>query len=533
VQWGKYGIQYYFSSIRINSKPPLRINYSLVFLFTATLMILTAPLAVTAGTVSILSDELKWQMVFISSAPACSNYHYQMMQTYYDVVVEYLKLYQVENDSYDPLCITEKKYYSEYESPDDLALIIIVYDDDLGQKELHANKMGGLYTHSGIDRTQNHAIIICDCSNFYYSSPVWILSHELSHFVLYYNDLEMSVIEDMIHANDVKYDQCLEDSTVCKSNAIKMQAGPGGYLYSVMPIYESAIGTNAEKLTTTDNSSLILSDVSKILTKWWTSDIISDEHYSNIIGYLVDSDVISSHESTELILTDGPLDDVVKWDELLEEITPTYWDREQKVDNDSKQFLSIIPSNLRTNDEKLISEDVTSGLPEWFKETASWWAQDKITDKEFKKSVEYLVKEGILRPHTSNVFQNLADNAESLRYVQAIEAPSPESLVDAVNESTAESETIFTVDTKGIQGLIDFVNSMTDSGDLKERDGTRLMKNLDTAVTAFDIGKINNGCSNLENYFTVVNYLTDTNKIVQELGQTLIDAGDEVRLDSC
>ena len=152
---------------------------------------------------------------------------------------------------------------------------------------------------------------------------------------------------------------------------------------------------------------------------------------------------------------------------------------------------------------------------------------------EFKKNIEYLVKEGIIESHSSNVFQNLADKAESLRYVQAIEAPSPESPVDAVNESIVESETIFTVDTKGIQGLIDFVNSMTDSGDLKERDGTRLMKNLDTAVTSFDIGKINNGCSNLENYFTVVNYLTDTNKIVQELGQTLIDAGDEVRLDSC
>jgi len=53
-------------------------------------MILTAPLAVTAGTVSILSDELKWQMVFISSAPACSNYHYQMMQTYYDLTIHYV-----------------------------------------------------------------------------------------------------------------------------------------------------------------------------------------------------------------------------------------------------------------------------------------------------------------------------------------------------------------------------------------------------------------------------------------------------------
>jgi len=532
VHWGKYGVQSNESLIGIYSKLQFRINISFVFLFTVTLMILSTPLAVSDIFANPESDELKWQMVFISSVSACSNYHHQMMNTYYDVVEEYLKLYQVENNSYDPFCITEEKYYSEYENPDDISLIIFVYDEDLGQKELHANNMGGLYTHSGIDRTQNHAIVICDCSNFYYSTPVWILSHELSHFVLYYNDFEMSVIEDLIHANDVKYDQCLEDSTVCKSNAIKMQAGPGGYLYSVMPIYEPAVGINTKKQTT-DNTSPILSDVSKILTKWWATDIISDVQYSNIIGYLVDSDVISSHEDTKLILTDGPLDDSITWDVLLEETVPKYWAHEQKVVDDSKAFLTIIPSNMIAKDEKLISEDVTIGIPEWFRETANWWALDEITDKEFKKSVEYLVKEGVLRPHTSNVFQNLADKAESLGYVQTIQEPNPESPIDVANESTVESKTIFKVDTKGIQGLIDFVNSMTDSGDLRERDGTRLMKNLDTAVTAFDIGKIDNGCSNLENYFTVVNYLADTNKIVQELEQTLIDAGDDIKLDSC
>jgi len=205
-------------------------------LFIATALLLSSPFAINdafAIKAFVIDDsfdnnppdEFKWKMVFISSASACSNYHYQMLQTYSDAAGEYLKLYQVENDSYPTTCITEEKYYSEYENPDDVDLIIIVLDEDLGQKELHANKMGGLYTHSGIDRTQNHVIIICDCSNFYYSSPVWILSHEISHFVLYYNDFEMSVIEDLIHANDVKYDQCLEDSTVCKSNAIKMQAG--------------------------------------------------------------------------------------------------------------------------------------------------------------------------------------------------------------------------------------------------------------------------------------------------------------------
>ena len=497
-------------------------------------MILSTPFAVNDAFANSESDELRWKMVFISSDSACSNYHYQMMHTYYDVANEYLTLYNVAHDSYDPLCITEEKYYAEYDNPDDLSLIIFVYDENLGQRELHGNKMGGLYTHSGIDRTQNHAIVVCDCPNFQYSTPVWILSHELSHFVLYYKDFEMSVIEDLIHSNDEKYDQCLQDSTTCNSNTIKMQAGPGGYAYSVMPIYEPAVKAKTVKQTN-DNSSLILSDVSKIITKWWATDRISDAEYSNAIGYLVDSDVLSSHEDTQIILTDGPLDDAQTWDELLEEITPTYWASEQKTDVDSKSFLSILPKNMIAKEEKFTSEDAVNGLPVWFKENAAWWAQNEVSDKEFQKSVEFLVKEGVLRPHSSSVFQNLAENAQLVKNIPSVEVSVSETPSDEspVPENLIDSEKEFEVNTEDIQGLIDFVNSMTISGDLKERDGTRLIKNLDTAVTAFDLEKIENGCSNLENYFVVVDYLIDTKKVVQELGQSLIDAGEIIRIDSC
>lgn len=495
-------------------------------------MIFTTPLAVNDVLANPTPNELRWQMLFISSDSACSNYHYQMMHTYYDVAEEYLKLYQIKNDSYEPLCITEEKYYLEYENPDDVALIIFVYDENLGQKELHGNKMGGFYSHSGIDRTQNHAIVVCDCPTFDYSSPVWILSHEISHFVLYYKNFEMSVIEDLIHSNDVKYDQCLESSVSCKSNTLKMQAGPGGYQYSVMPIYEPAVKIKSVTQTN-ENTSPVLSDISKIITKWWATDRITDAEYSNAIGFLVDSDVISSHEETELFLTDGPLDDSKTWDEMLEEITPTYWDREQETSSDSKSFLSIIPSNMIANDEEFFEEDITDGLPEWFKDTAAWWAKDEIADKEFKKSVEYLVKEGVLRPHASNVFQNLAENSESLVFEQAINEPDTKIPSDTSIESKDITENNFIIETEGIQGLVDFVNSMVESEDLKERDGSRLMKNLDSAVSAFSTEKYENGCNNLENYFTVVNYLIDTNKVVKQLGQTLTDAGDVIKIDSC
>jgi len=560
MQWGKYGVQNKFSSIRIDLKLPFRINIYFVFLFIATAMLLASPLVINdafAIKVTIINDafdnnspnELKWQMVFISSAPACSNYHYQMMYTYYDVALQYLKMYELENISYDPLCITEKKYLSNYENPSDLDLLILVYDKNLGEKELHANQMGGLYTHSGTDRTQNHVIIICDCSNFGYSAPSWILSHELSHFILYYEDFEMTVIESLIHVNDAKYDQCLKESTTCKSSSIKMQAGPGGYFYSVMPIYQPAVGLQTQnEVSIGDAKSPISLGLSKIITLWWATDIISDEQYSNAIGYLVDSNVISSHDDSELILTDDPLDNVVTWEQMMEETTPTYWAHEQKSGDDSMPYLSKIPSNMISNDKNLLSV----GLPEWFKETAALWGQDKITDKDFNNNIEYLVKKGIIESQSSSVFQVLVDKSESIPASPSIQSPtyeqnSVESLtqepvseepsvisIESVTEteenipveSVTETEENIPVEIEGVHELVEFVNSIPDIDN-------RVMQNLEPAVIAFDDGKINDACNNLENFFIILEYLIGSNKIDQSLGQSLIAEGEIIKLELC
>src|SRR3989304_5866367 len=69
-------------------------------------------------------------------------------------------------------------------------------------------KLGGLYAHSGLDKNLNHVIIVCDCSNFYYSDPAWTLSHELSHFVLYSLNYNSEVIETLVHRYDNTYDKC-------------------------------------------------------------------------------------------------------------------------------------------------------------------------------------------------------------------------------------------------------------------------------------------------------------------------------------
>jgi len=37
-------------------------------------------------------------------------------------------------------------------------------------------------------------------------------------------------------------------------------------------------------------------------------------------------------------------------------------------------------------------------MPDWFKTTIQWWVDGEISDDEFKRSVDFLRDEGLLRP---------------------------------------------------------------------------------------------------------------------------------------
>jgi len=265
--------QFILYSSESNSHKTLTKITSVFMILTVTLLLIST-LTTNNAFATHLSDDLKWQVVFISSNPGCGNYEYNMMNLYNDITANYLDLYDLNNLEYDPLCMSDKKYQSEYETPLDLDLIILVYDKNLGESELHTNELGGFYAHSGIDRTRNHAIVLCDCSNFYYSNPVWILSHELSHFALYYQDYEMDVIEKAIHSSDKRYDQCLEVyDEGCSRVSIKLNAVEGGYSYSVMPLYQPAIKNSGTSSTNSNQISGAVLDLSKMITKWWSSDV--------------------------------------------------------------------------------------------------------------------------------------------------------------------------------------------------------------------------------------------------------------------
>ena len=40
---------------------------------------------------------------------------------------------------------------------------------------------------------------------------------------------------------------------------------------------------------------------------------------------------------------------------------------------------------------------VASGVPDWVKNNAKWWADGQISDGDFVKGIQYLVKQGIIQ----------------------------------------------------------------------------------------------------------------------------------------
>ena len=62
---------------------------------------------------------------------------------------------------------------------------------------------------------------------------------------------------------------------------------------------------------------------------------------------------------------------------------------------------SVIVSLLALSVIGLMIPNAFADVPEWVKNTAGWWADDKISEEEFVNAIEYLVKENIIEVNVS------------------------------------------------------------------------------------------------------------------------------------
>lgn len=187
------------------------------------------------------SDTLTYHLVYITHNKSCYNYDIQIMNKYNEITTHYLTGYGLQHFYYDPLCISEKKFES-YQKPKYLDILIIVYSKSLGREVLHENNIGGFFRWINESDKQELRIEVCDCPSFKYGDPVWVLSHELSHFALFYLGFGPEAYVDWVHNNQAIYYQYCKNGDYRDSHCppIFMKLEGSSYDYSVMVIPEEA-----------------------------------------------------------------------------------------------------------------------------------------------------------------------------------------------------------------------------------------------------------------------------------------------------
>jgi len=57
-----------------------------------------------------------------------------------------------------------------------------------------------------------------------------------------------------------------------------------------------------------------------------------------------------------------------------------------------KERIIVLPSTPESSSTGEVTE-----IPPWIKNTAGWWAQGQVSDKEFVAAMQFLIKEGIIK----------------------------------------------------------------------------------------------------------------------------------------
>jgi len=329
-----------------------------------------------------IQEEVTWQLVVISSEPACSVSHYYMVEKYNEITLKYLDLYKLFHGSYPPECFTEDDFIEEYIKPYDLDLLILVFDKEKGMADLHTYNTGGLYIHQGNDLSTNHNIIICDCPNFKYSDPVWILSHELSHFVLNYLDFDLNEVEEKIHGIDYKFDSCVEGEYSSLCSTIKTRIHTDRAFWTVMIPYEPAIGKDPPTplIQKVSLESPYQTEMIKEITNWWLDGEISNENYIKSLK------ILSGKAENKKLIPDGMFKNSALL--MLTEPAHDYQNKTLSTDNFNKLTSNFLETNLSitktqtdftTSEEKIFLEGLQI--------KANSWRENKINDYEFLSDI--------------------------------------------------------------------------------------------------------------------------------------------------
>ena len=344
------------------------------------------------------NDEIAWKMVVVGS-PVCDTLHRELLKTYSEITAEYLNLYELPNTATSIECVSEEDY-AGITNNDDSELLIVIFDEILALKTMRSNVLDGFYMHTGNDRNENHVIVMCHCSNFEqgherkYTS--WILTHELSHFVLSWQGYHYTAVERLVHSIENKYEHCTSIEGEFCTEQIYVKSPNLTQSYPVFPLIEVAKGSGAIQTAEEDLSeNKIILGVYKQLTEWWLDDTISNNAYLNATKQIFFTPVtlysgMTIESGMELpngvIILDHAKERPQTWKQVV-------YNDELSTDEEIKTLLEYVPQDI-VNAKK---ESTSFGeIPQHYKQRAQYWIDGKISDSKFFNSIDRLVRMNVI-----------------------------------------------------------------------------------------------------------------------------------------
>ncbi len=336
-----------------------------------------------------------WQLLYLKE-DSCQNHDNQVADAYADLTRKYFELYQLANIGGEANCISVTEY-ENYKETMEVDLLILVFDDLLGEKILQSNDLDGIYAHMGNERLTNHTIILCDCSSDKLSSESaltpWILSHELSHFVLSYNGYSKSNIQEIVHLIENEYSECVEVFHVdanCASVKITTRGDSTARDYIVMTPYKPAVGNGLINYISDDIGSPTI-ELQREVTNLWVTGSIDDYAFVATIKHLVDPPIEKNFDDVAIFLE---MENGFIISELVKK-TETDW--QEYLNPLEEETLQPLLDYIAPPSESQTELDEQGQFPHWFKTRALLWAEQKISDDVFFNGIEHLVRSGTIQ----------------------------------------------------------------------------------------------------------------------------------------
>ena len=349
------------------------------------------------------SDYSFWQLVYITK-DRCIIHDEQTVKQYFGFVSKYFELYQFDNYGFEPKCFSFDDY-SNYNKPYSVDLTILVFDNYLGNQLLHQNKIESLYAHFGMDRVNNHVIMIAESPDYDTSLDSttigWDASHQLSHFILSFKGYNHNTIERLLHSNSLGFEDCVGkriSDPLCNEVRTYVRIDNGIREFVVMKPLQELVGDGLTKYVPEDViSSQVVRDLHRDITKWWLNGLIDDESYLTATKHIVDVPMTDDTKTDNSIIKTQ--NGFVMIDEYKNGITD--WQDSPfnafgigyGPDYNIQEIFQYIPFDT----EFEIIEEKQTKIPSWFKERAEGWSERKLGDKIFYDGLDALIRNGILR----------------------------------------------------------------------------------------------------------------------------------------